>query len=164
MSIWGCTRTPTGLWHATLRKHLQYDGGSDSFPFFTLRKRSHSLSSRAFSSFYHQACYRTCSSIGVAYREQRGSGFAIIQKARRPITPNRVRFTTDRCFVFSCSPHHLTGMQLLSTLGLATYPDTDFHRVDATPSESRWMPRTSRGTLAVGEISTDPSQLRFSSV
>jgi hypothetical protein len=61
-------------------------------------------------------------------------GFAVNEQARRYTPPKRVRFTTDRRFVSSCSPPRLTATQLLSTSGSMAHPGADSHRADTRPS------------------------------
>ena len=50
-------------------------------------------------------------------RTGRFSDFAMNEKARRYIPPNRVRHPTDRWFTSGCSPPRLTATQLPSVTG-----------------------------------------------
>ena len=59
-------------------------------------------------------------------RTERVSDFTMNEQARRYIPPNRVRYPTDRWFVFGCSPPRFTATQLPSATGPWLTPTRTF--------------------------------------
>lgn len=62
--------------------------------------------------------------------------FVICLQAHHILKPKRVRYPTDWCFTFRCSPHHLAVTQLLLVTGLVIDPGIDFHYADQCASRA----------------------------
>ena len=91
--------------------------------YLTLVYRSPCLSRFAFLTFRPQpSCRPDHRFRPPPQRDQRFSDFVTFQKTRRTAKPNQVRHPTDRHFVSSCFPPHLTVTQLPSTTGLWLTP------------------------------------------
>jgi len=84
-----------------------------------------------------------------AQRFQFLPSFAIIQKARYAVRPNRIRFTADCIFASSCSPPRFTTTQLLSATRHVASLDMDFHHADYCASRAHWILAFARKTGTV---------------
>ena len=79
----------------------------------------HDLNDHSISNHHTSPC---CSSTRYSTAQQATAFAAIMDfafpvQARRFVRPNRVRYPTDWSLAFSCSPQHLTMMQLLTATG-----------------------------------------------
>jgi len=84
-----------------------------------------------------------------AQRFQLLPSFAIIQKARYAVRPNRIRFTADCIFASSCSPPRFTTTQLLSATRHVAGLDMDFHHADYCASRAHWIPACAGMTMVM---------------
>jgi len=106
----------------------------DRLPVLGLRP-ANPLPCRGLANLWQTTCFRPCSSLD----------FAIDEKARRCVRPNRVRPPTDCKFVSGCSPPRLAATQLPLTIGSGHLPREDLHLSDRACSQAH-SPRRKPGS------------------